>query len=362
MDEVLENHKNGEQANEAGENWQETMKDVEFAGDKVAGNDGEKERTSQVGEVYGEIAKAALRKWNGLSEEEASKKVSNSTFEELEGMIGASGSIKAACESIVKKLDLLDAEDFTAAVLHGEDLTPDEDGDYWSEFEEARESVKYAKFNEEFVDEGSESEKNKEKFVLDILSDVHDKWCADNEKKFFDEKRADKQYQFLKLELIGFKDATADLIFVEPILRKIGIEVDLANLEEQYGDYPYEIGADAEELSDGFYYTGGDDGSIPLGGDFAEGLFANPSLYLSNGASKEIGDSIRKDFEIAAEITKQLGEQRFYGEQVDLDALSVYHEEGKEGVEKYWLNKYNRSNEDIDPWHTSDDWINDGWN
>ena len=312
MEEAPKNHEEN-----VGANGAEMLSEMPSFEEHMA-KKAEQEKVGSAGEVYGEIAKTALMKWNGLTEEEATKKVAESSFDELEGVIGAKKSILAATKSIADKL-YLDEDALAQAVLHGNNEEI---------FDEAAEMVEDFGFNEEFMDEGYESENNKEKFVLDILSDVHDNWCANNEAKFFDKKRDGKRYQFLKLELIGFKEATTDLIFVEPILRKIGIEVDLENIEEQYADYPYDLKSDAEQLSDEFYHTGGDDGSIPMGSDFAEGLFAEPSRYLSKGASKEIDNAIRGNFEVAAEITEQVGEHRFF-EEIDLDALSAYHEGGE---------------------------------
>ena len=46
--------------------------------------------------VYKQIAKDALMSWNGLSEEEATKVVQESSNEELESQVYAQGSIDAA--------------------------------------------------------------------------------------------------------------------------------------------------------------------------------------------------------------------------------------------------------------------------
>lgn len=357
MDETLTNQESGGQPNENGEIWQDAMKDVEFAGDKAVEDSGEKEKANRVGEVYGEIAEAALVKWDGLSEEEASKKVTSSTFEELEGMVGASGSIKTACESIAKRLGL-DVEDLTTAVLHGEDLAPNEDGNNHGIFEKAKDAAD-SRFNETFImDRRNDraSEKNKEQFILDILSDIHDRWCADNEEKFFDYERVDKKYQFLKLEFIGFKEATVDLMFVEPILKKIGIELDIDDLDEQYADYSH-----SDDLPWMSFYHEAECDCIPRGGDFAETLYDDPSEYLSDGASERIGNAISRNFDIAAEMTMQVGEHR--AEEADYGSLWAYHKRGEDGVYDYWCQNWDPfySEADHDPFFTSAEWINDGW-
>lgn len=288
---------------------------------------GEEEKHNKVGEVYGEIAKNALVKWNGLSEEEAAEKVASSTFDELEGMVGASSSIKAACEaiSITFYLEASGTELFDA-VMHG---------DTNGLFKKATEDVEDLSFSEHFEDSGDESLENKEKYILDVLSDIHDDWCAKNEAKFFDMNRANKRYQFLKLEAIGFNEATSDLLFVEPILKKIGMDVNIDNLEEQYRSYPYPIDSDYRGILDNFYDNGGDDGNIPTGALFAEGLRDNPSEYLSDGASEKIEKAIRG---YAIAITKQVGEHRMH-EEVDGYAISAYMMGGEDGANEYWIKK-----------------------
>ena len=42
---------------------------------------------------YNIVAKDALMNWNGLSEEEANKIISESTFDEIESQVGAVGSM-----------------------------------------------------------------------------------------------------------------------------------------------------------------------------------------------------------------------------------------------------------------------------
>ena len=53
--------------------------------------------------------------------------------------------------------------------------------------------------------------KDKDEIVLNMLSAVHDGWVKDNSKKFF---ARDKKYQHLPLELIGWKEVEADLLFI----------------------------------------------------------------------------------------------------------------------------------------------------
>ena len=52
--------------------------------------------------IYQQIARRALMAWNGLSEEEATRKVQESSNEELEQQVGAKGSIWHALQGIEK--------------------------------------------------------------------------------------------------------------------------------------------------------------------------------------------------------------------------------------------------------------------
>lgn len=220
------------------------------------------------------------------------------------------------------------------------------------------------KFNKEFVDSDYESMNNKEYFVLDVLSDIHDKWCNENEAAFFDSKQSDNRYKFFDFSMIGFDDAITYLRFATPILEKIGIEVNNKNLREQYGDYPFDIGNDySDRLTDDYYYAVGDDGPLSVGCKFAEKLFDNPSEYLSRGASEKISEAIQKDFDLAAEMTMQFGEHRA-SEEADYGSLWAYHERGEGGLDDYWLGYYDpfdTSEMDNDPYFTSQEYINDGW-
>ena len=100
-----------------------------------------------------------------------------------------------------------------------------------------------------------------------------------------------------------------------------------------------------------------------VGCKFAEKLFDNPSEYLSRGASEKISEAIQKDFDLAAEMTMQFGEHRA-SEEADYGSLWAYHERGEGGLDDYWLGYYDpfdTSEMDNDPYFTSQEYINDGW-
>lgn len=72
-----------------------------------------------------------------------------------------------------------------------------------------------------------ELKKNPYDTVIKILSEIHDQWVVDNDKKYNrDAGNIDRRlYQHLPLELIGEKEAASDLLFLAPFLEKMGIKV-----------------------------------------------------------------------------------------------------------------------------------------
>ena len=169
---------------------------------------------------YRQAAKQALINWNGVSEEEAQKMVETLSFEELENMTGASGSVAKAAETLAKKLGLSEerTKEFVDACLGKEEV-------YISEYNKLVFKNIYKKLAKV---------KDKEKLVLDVLSDIHDEWVANNAQKFSKEGRENKKFQHLPLELIGYKEATLDLLFFNPILNTCGIELKNEDLQKEY--------------------------------------------------------------------------------------------------------------------------------
>ncbi len=165
---------------------------------------------------YKEIALYALVKWNGVEEEKALEMIDTLSNEELEGQVWASGSVNHAIDSIALKLGLSeeDKKAFSDACYNGPEDAPI--------------------FNK--VGSLINNQKDKEKFVLGILSDIHDGWVVDNSsEKTFNKKKDRKQLrQYLPLPLIGFNEVKSDLIFLKPILASCGLDTDSLRLEGAY--------------------------------------------------------------------------------------------------------------------------------
>ena len=169
--------------------------------------------------VYKQIARDALMSWNGLSEEEATKKVQESSNEELEQQVYAEGSIDYA----IKGFQKYSQEYLKNKHGFGEPIT-DHDVELFKEV------VMTGKYRYGSVQDFYDIMRNKmgidldrsnvENMVLSVLSTIHDGWVKDNQKKFF---ARDKKYQHMPIELIGWKEAKSDLLFLKPMLEEMHI-------------------------------------------------------------------------------------------------------------------------------------------
>ena len=175
---------------------------------------------------YRKVAEEALYKWNYKDniedQKEALKKAHEDaetlSYDELESKIHATGSMNYAIEGITKYL-----------LEQGEGLTLNETEQYNKAVFEGPEDADIFRAVGDKI--GKVGDTNK--LVLSTLSDIHDKWVKDNEKKFTDVNR-NKQYQHMPIELIGWEEATIDLLFLKPILEASGIEIDEKVLENTY--------------------------------------------------------------------------------------------------------------------------------
>ena len=175
---------------------------------------------------YYQVAKQALMNWNGLSEEEAKKVISSQSFDEIESQVYAKGSMDYAVEGIKVSAGLSDkdAEELSTFIYEGGQSKVI---DNWKKMIELQDSS--------LGMEGAYNTKhNKEMFnnlIMDTLFHVHDGWVQDNVKKF---NAREKKHQHMPSELIGWKEAKADLLFVRPIFEAAGIEVNEEELEQVY--------------------------------------------------------------------------------------------------------------------------------
>ena len=175
---------------------------------------------------YYQVAKQALMNWNGLSEEEAKKVIFSQSFDEIESQVYAKGSMDYAVEGIKSSLGLSDrdVDELSTFIYEGGQSKVI---DNWKKMIELQDSS--------LGMEGAYNAKhNKEMFnnlIMDTLFHVHDGWVQDNVKKF---NAREKKHQHMPSELIGWKEAKADLLFVRPIFEAAGIEVNEEELEQVY--------------------------------------------------------------------------------------------------------------------------------
>lgn len=163
---------------------------------------------------YQNVAKAALINWNGLSEEEANKKIQNESVNELENQVYAMGSMKYAVVGIAKQVGLSEEEatNFFDAVINGPENA--------EIFEIVRKKTKDLSADQE----------------LEVLSTIHDGWVVDNssEKTFY--KKVDRKQlrQYAPLDLIGWNEVRSDLLFLNPILASVNVQIDENTLSKAY--------------------------------------------------------------------------------------------------------------------------------
>lgn len=161
---------------------------------------------------YYQVAKQALMKWDGLTEEKAKAVIASQTFAQIDSQVYAKGSMDYAIEGICKTLHLSDSQKskLTEFVYDGN--------------------------NQEFITEllGNTAESagiSQNSLVMSTLFRVHDGWVKDNAKKF---NVRDKKYQHMPSELIGWEEVKSDLIFVRPIFEDAGVEIDEDALHKEY--------------------------------------------------------------------------------------------------------------------------------
>ena len=174
----------------------------------------EKEMIFLMPTPYQNIAKAALMNWNGLTEEEAQKRIESESVRELESQVYALSSVTHAVSGIANEIELTEEEqsEFLEAVIYGPETSP------------IFETV--SKKAEGLTDEGK----------LNILSTIHDDWVQDNSNEATFQKKVSREQlrQYAPLELIGWNEVKSDLLFLSPILSSIGVEVNEATLEDSY--------------------------------------------------------------------------------------------------------------------------------
>ena len=131
----------------------------------------------------------------------------------------------AAVEGIVKTLGL---DESIITQLIG---TKNESGEY----EKNGEIYTRSSISSEIVSEIQESmqDADKNKVVLDILSNIHDAWVIKNSDNFLKPGR-NRERQFVPLQLLNWEEVESDLVFLKPILGELGIQIHEEELKQEH--------------------------------------------------------------------------------------------------------------------------------
>lgn len=265
---------------------------------------------------YYQVAREALIKWNGLTEEQADKMIEDSSFEEIEAQVGAQGSMNYAVNAIGENLGLTDEEiaKFADEVFGRTDST------------EMMEQL-HQKLKEKSGNVYRASKENyMPQLVANTMEAVHDGWVKDNAKLFFT-KKADRgqQYQYLPLELIGWDEAKSDLLFIKPIIHAIGGYADEAEIKEVCNKrtirYFRELSYSRDEGTMGMRVHNLDD----LGQEIIEnGLLDNyePLDTVIEGTDITLRDAMQDSEFVKGRLLPQLKEKGFIKDEELMDTLA----------------------------------------
>ncbi|MBR3162902.1 MAG: hypothetical protein IKF17_02220 [Clostridia bacterium] len=151
--------------------------------------------------------------------------------------------------------------------------------------------------------------------IIEALCSIHDNWMR-NHGNNFQKPGRDKDYQFVDLRLMPFGDdgATADLIFLRPILESCGIEIDMERLEQRFNEMQEEFmktnGITSAETLHEYLSKGADNNQV------LEGLIAGDE----NG--KTIDEILRENPEVVNHMTEQVMSKLPKHVKINLDELT----------------------------------------
>ena len=163
---------------------------------------------------YREVVKKALMEWFQKPEAEATIRANMGTVEGIDKKIDALDSVTAAVEGVSRELSLTEEEqkEFLDAVVNGPEDSPI-----------------FSKVSEKVEDFTPEQE-------LSVLVYIHDKWVVSksDETTFNEKVEKNKLRQYAPSELIGFNEVESYLIFLEPVLKSVGVKIDKKDLIDTY--------------------------------------------------------------------------------------------------------------------------------
>lgn len=231
--------------------------------------------------VMGGIARDALMNWNGLSREEAETKV-----EEF-------GTADVARDNVTYGSELNSIKGIAKAIGLDEKQVEQLTNDINTQSQVSTDLAKEIRARIE--------SKGLEGTIIEILSVVHDGWVRDNANKF---EARPKNYQFVDLRLLDFKEASLDLLFLQPILEACGIEINIKELKEKFLQVQEEFKKENGIVSERTLAE-----KISTGAEFypvLEGLETNKGV---KGGEKVLITDLLKDEEILHKMVSQVSDK-----------------------------------------------------
>ena len=143
--------------------------------------------------------------------------------------------------------------------------------------------------------------KGLEETIIEILSVVHDGWVKDNPNKF---EARPKNYQFVDLRLLDFKEASLDLLFLQPILEACGIEVNIEALKEKFLQMQEEFKRENGIVSERTLAE-----KIATGAEFYPALAGLETNKGVKGGEKVLISELLKDEEILRKMVAQVSDK-----------------------------------------------------
>ena len=157
--------------------------------------------------------------------------------------------------------------------------------------------------------------KGLEETIIEILGVIHDGWVKDNPNKF---EARPKNYQFVTLKLLDFKEASLDLLFLQPILEACGLSIDIGALKDKF------LQEQDEYLKEQSIYSHDDlVEKLRMGKEFypaLEGLETNKGV---KGGENTLITDLLKDTEIVEKMASQVEER------IVMPTLSLEQKESK---------------------------------
>jgi len=234
--------------------------------------------------VMGQITRDALMNWNGLSMEDAERQV-----QEYGGAEQASNNVTYGSEMNSIK-----------GIAQAIGLTEEQTNQLIIDVNTQN------KVSPELAAEISSKMQTKglEQTIIEILDVVHDGWVKDNPNKF---EARPKNYQFVTLKLLDFKEASLDLLFLQPILEACGLDINSMALKDEF------LQEQEQYLQEQSIYSHDDlVEKLSSGAEFypmLEGLETNKGV---KGGEKTLITDLLKDPAIVEKMASQVEERVAY--------------------------------------------------